>query len=251
MALALAAQEWPDWGRMGKREGRAAAAKRRRKDHHDIRWSAVYGQWRCVMCGRRAEGTKGMANRIIRKSACRGEDFFKGVGEGHSIMEGWIAGEWVVAFCTICGRQRAGPGRGLCGPCRGCPGQTTRMCRIREGRHPASGVGFDRVCRWEGRPGRDGKAEDGAAYPLPGGAAELGRAAVVGRGGLGGAAELAGGAGVGPAPVGALAAGGELVSELDLVHLDAWPGGCGGARASGGGLSDSEDDVFGFAGGGL
>ena len=75
----------------------------------------------------------------------------EGIGQGHSIMVGWIKGLFSLAFCSKCARWRGVKGRGLLGPCPPSQAQSSRLKRLAKGWHPASGIEFDKITAWRGQ----------------------------------------------------------------------------------------------------
>lgn len=60
----------------------------------------------------------------------------------NQISTGWMSGVFSVAFWTRCGRWRSTKGKGLKGRCDMARAPKSRLGRIREGKHPETGIKF-------------------------------------------------------------------------------------------------------------
>ena len=81
------------------------------------------------------------------KIRCLAAGLMEGIDQSHQLWIGWMHGEFSMIFCVGCGRWRCSAGRGLLGGCDTAKGQLTRVTRVRAGKHPVSGLKFDKVTR--------------------------------------------------------------------------------------------------------
>ena len=173
IGVSLADMELPDWAKLG----RVGVSRRNgaRAYSHRVLWSEEYKQWRCGDCGKRAAGCKELAKRRIARRPCAGAALTDGIGNGHQVHIGWMDGEKVLAVCSRCGCQRAGPGRGLAANCNPAKAVRIKVNRVKQGKHPTSGVKFDLVSAWAGHAGNPEPSADDhmAEVVLGGGLGEL------------------------------------------------------------------------------
>ncbi len=150
LAKALHKMAWTDTKMAGlKKAGPKAVKTLPRMEDHGMVWWQGRNKWGCGKCGRWAEGDKGGARKRLQKKKCVSEGLLADVDGSHQVWLGWIDGCFSMAFCTKCGRWRTSAGRGLLGPCD--PGrQRARLPRLRQGKHPVTGIKFERITR----PGR-------------------------------------------------------------------------------------------------